>query len=84
MPFSDRDKGRLFDRLRGKSGQDLLNEVKTAFDSDNMFVDSPTFAERRGFPRVRRAIEIMHEWACAFFLHLHRTVILCSMGAVIV
>jgi hypothetical protein len=45
MSFSFRDRPRLSERLRGKSGDELLNEMKEQFDQDRkMFFDTaPSF-----------------------------------------
>lgn len=64
MPFTNREKPRLFERLRGKSGQDLLNEVKSAFNSDSrMLFDSPTWSNRESaFSRVRDLFRFTFSW----------------------
>ena len=45
MSFSFRDRPRLSERLRGKSGDEILNEIKEQFDQDRkMFFDTaPSF-----------------------------------------
>ncbi|XP_047108170.1 BAG domain-containing protein Samui-like isoform X1 [Schistocerca piceifrons] len=61
MSFSFRDKPRLSERLRGKSGDDLINELKNHIDQERkMFFDtapnwgsvhpSGSFSSRTGFP----------------------------------
>lgn len=41
MSFSFRDKPRLSDRIRGKSGDEILNEFREHFDQDRkMFFDT--------------------------------------------
>lgn len=58
MPFTYRDKPRLSERLRGKSGEEILNELKSDLDKDRrMFFDSPSWGTRKNisaFPRVSR------------------------------
>lgn len=56
MPFTYRDKPRLSERLRGKSGEEILNEFKSDLNKGRrMFFDPPSWGTREnisGFPRV--------------------------------
>lgn len=56
MPFTYRDRPKLSERLRGKSGEELMNEMKSDLDKGRrMFFESPSWGTRHnnsGFPRV--------------------------------
>lgn len=57
--FRDKPRSRLSDRLRGKSGDELLQEIRQEFDKDRkMFYDSnPNWGftpAGSAFPRVSR------------------------------
>lgn len=58
MPFNYRDKPKLSDRFRGKSGEEILNELQSELDNPNRgtFFGSPSWRTRHnnssGFPRV--------------------------------
>ncbi|KAK6624160.1 hypothetical protein RUM44_011018 [Polyplax serrata] len=71
MPFTYRDKPKLADRLRGKTGEELLNELASDFDPDRrMFFDSPSWRQRHNnpsrFPRVSCRSELGALCVCAF------------------
>ncbi|KAL0278892.1 UNVERIFIED_CONTAM: hypothetical protein PYX00_000573 [Menopon gallinae] len=62
MPFTYRDRPKLSDRLRGKSGEEILNELQCDLDKERrMFFDSPWRARHNnsGFPRVSRNDKIV-------------------------
>lgn len=69
MPFSNRDKPRLSERLRGKSSQEFIDEINSAFGSRSprMLFDTPQWSTRANFPRVR---------ICVFLLVFHFTPLL--------
>jgi len=76
MSFSYRDRPRLSERLRGKSGDEILNEIKEQFDQDRkMFFDTaPSFGSTPmtgPFSRVSRThifvILIFVRLCCYFY-----------------
>jgi hypothetical protein len=73
MSFSFRDKPRLSDRLRGKSGDELLNELKEQFDQDRkMFFDTaPSWGSTpmsSPFSRVSRTLVCNSHYSIAHII----------------
>ena len=57
MPFTSRDNSKLSDRLWGKSGEEILNELASDLDPDRrMFFDTPSWRQRQNNPTGFRRV----------------------------
>lgn len=81
MSFYFRDKSKFGDKLRGKSGDELLQEIKQQFDEDSKSFFEPTnrsgrdpFERHAGFSRVSK-INIFNDIFSFYFARINLRIV---------